>query len=110
MPKYDPSEDEMDESYRSPSSDTSSEAEPQSEDEEMSTATTAVVPNKLLSPDGSPIKEGDEIVVRIVKTYGDESEIEYAPKESGASEEDTSGESAYSPGNEESELTAMSKE
>ena len=41
---------------------------------------TALVSNKILSPEGEPLKEGDEIVVRVVKNYGDESEVEYAPK------------------------------
>lgn len=41
---------------------------------------SAVVPNNvLMGPDGTPPKEGDEIVVKVVKVYGNESEIIYGP-------------------------------
>lgn len=65
-----------------------SEAAPEEEsvDEENKETDTAIVSNKILSPEGEPLKEGDEIVVRVVKNYGDESEIEYAPKEGGGEE------------------------
>lgn len=54
----------------------------QEEAETAEEANTAVVPLKVLqSKEGEPVKEGDEIVVRVVKTYGDECEIMYAPKE-----------------------------
>lgn len=47
---------------------------------------TALVDNKILSPEGQPLKAGDEIIVRVVKNYGTESEIEYAPKKGGEGE------------------------
>lgn len=56
-----------------------------SEEEDMGGA-TAVIDNKVLSPDGEPLKEGDEIVVQIVKNFGDECEVKYAPKKGGESE------------------------
>lgn len=96
MPRYTPAEDEMDESYSAPvtppeKEETATEAKP-SVDDENAMSDTALVPNKILSPEGEPLKEGDEIVVRIVRNHGDESEIEYAPKK-GAEEEspETSG-------------------
>lgn len=98
------SDDDMESTYGS--SPPSGESEGQSVDEanESAGATTAIVPNKLLSPEGESLKTGDEIVVRIVKNYGDESEIEYAPKEGGdeTEEEPMSTESQ--------ELTALSEE
>lgn len=86
MPKYNPSGDEMDASYAqapgadNESSDTETPSPRESVDRENEEGNTTLVPNKILSPDGEPINEGDEIVVRVVKNYGDESEIEYAPK------------------------------
>lgn len=57
---------------------------PEETDETETAANTAVVDNKvLMGADGRPPKEGDEIVVRVVKVYGDESEIEYAPAKGG---------------------------
>lgn len=44
---------------------------------------TALISNKILSPEGEPIKEGDEIVLQVVKNYGDESEVKYAPHKTG---------------------------
>lgn len=82
-------------------------AEPQSVDEEEASANTAIVSNNILSPEGEPLKEGDEIVVRIVKNYGDESEIEYAPKEGGSEESETTEEPMSQVS---SELTALSEE
>lgn len=108
MPKYEPSDEEM-ETYGASAPATSpdeseSDAEKQSVDEEESGADTAVISNKILSPDGEPLKEGDEIVVQVVKNYGDESEIKYAPKKEGDySEEEPMSQEA-------SELAAMSEE
>lgn len=62
---------------------------------------TAVIDNKVLSPDGEPLKEGDEIVVQVVKNYGDECEVKYAPKKGGGSESE--GEDA------DAELDSMSE-
>lgn len=65
---------------------------------------SAVVSNKILSPDGEPLKEGDEVVLQVVKNYGDESEVKYAPKKP----ETPAGEEA-GPADYESDLTAMSE-
>lgn len=78
----------------------------ESVDQEEAEGVTAVVPNKLLSPEGEPLKEGDEIVVRVVKNYGDETEIEYAPKKGGGEEAETETPKADDYG---SELEAMDK-
>lgn len=77
----------MDSSYGSESSSTPKESVDQENQESMEH--TVVVPNKLLSPDGEPLKAGDEIVVQVVKNYGDESEIKYAPHKKGEEEEET---------------------
>lgn len=62
--------------------------EPESVDEESVEDQTVLVSNKvLMGPDGTAPKEGDEIVVKVVKNYGDESEIVYAPASSAASTE-----------------------
>lgn len=53
-------------------------------DEESAESNTAVVDNKVLSPDGEPLKEGDEIVLKVVKNYGGECEVTYAPKKGGS--------------------------
>jgi hypothetical protein len=56
--------------------------EGQSVDQEIQAenAHSAVVPNAvLMGPDGKPPKEGDEIVVKVIKNFGDESEVTYAP-------------------------------
>lgn len=88
MPQYKPSYDDMDSSYGdSPAMETPHDESKESVDHEESMGTTAIVPNKVLSPEGETISEGDEIVVRIVKNYGDESEIEYAPKKEQESSE-----------------------
>lgn len=104
MPKYNPGPDdmgEMDESYAGDEMTGS----PESVDEEIESAHTTIVPNKILSPEGEALKAGDEIVVRVVKNYGDESEIEYAPKKGAEeSEEYEEPESA-----EAGELAALSE-
>lgn len=104
MPKYSMSDDDMESTYGS--SPPSGDSEGQSVDEanESAGASTAIVSNKLLSPDGEPLKEGDEVVVQIVKNYGDESEIKYAPKKGG---EETEEEPMST---EAQELTALSEE
>ena len=63
-------------------------AEQESVDDENANSQTAIVSNKILSPEGEPLKEGDEIVLQVVKNYGDESEVKYAPK-GGSSDEPT---------------------
>lgn len=52
-------------------------------DEEEAEGDTAVIDNKVLAPEGEPLKEGDEIVLVVVKNYGNESEVRYAPKSGG---------------------------
>ena len=92
--KYHASDEDMDASYAGATAakdpQTSQDApkgDEQSVDQENAMGDTAVISNKILSPDGDPIKEGDEIVVKIVKNYGDESEIMYAPKKEGGHED-----------------------
>lgn len=74
----------MDSSYGASESTESSEPK-QSVDQENEDAgeETALISNKILSPEGEPLKEGDEIVLQVVKNYGDESEVKYAPKKGG---------------------------
>lgn len=58
---------------------------PESKEEEAAEGETAIVPMKLLQ--GShpePIKEGEEIVVKAVKVYGDEVEIAYSNAKPGS--------------------------
>lgn len=89
MPKYNPSDEDMDMGmYSDTPAAPPAESEPEVEapDKGTETGTTALVPNKVLSPEGEELKEGDEIVVRVVKNYGDETEIEYAPKKGGSAE------------------------
>lgn len=56
---------------------------------------SAVVSNKVLTgPGGETPKEGDEIVLKVVKNFGDECEVAYSttkPSEIGASEGPMSG-------------------
>lgn len=95
MPKYTPAEDELDESYSAPVTPPEQEAETKpSVDDENAMSDTALVPNKILSPDGEPLKEGEEIVVRVVKNHGDECEIEYAPKSGDEESPETAGAAA----------------
>jgi len=99
MPRYNPSPEE-EEMYSSSSEVTSPEEKSESEDaesvetvdEESMQDKSVLVSNKvLMGPDGSPPKEGDEIVVKVVKNYGDESEIVCAPESTGTeTETDTS--------------------
>lgn len=63
--------------------------EPETTDEEIEqNQHSALVPNSVLTgPDGKAPKAGDEIVLKVVKVYGDEAEVAYAPaKKPGASE------------------------
>lgn len=98
MPRYTPSEDELDSSYGSskaaPVTPPDEGAKPEeSVDEENAGQETALVSNKILSPEGESLKPGDEIVLQVVKNYGDECEVKYAPHKSdeAASEPETSG-------------------
>lgn len=98
MPKtYTPAEDEMDQGMYGGSPSAPSSEEVSSGDEEGSESvdaenaeeSTALISNKILSPDGEPLKEGDEVVLQVVKNYGDESEVKYAPKKGGEGEGET---------------------
>ena len=79
--KYDSPDDAMDSGYGASEPKESPEPK-QSVDKENEEAgeETALVSNKILSPEGQELKEGDEIMVKVVKNYGDECEISYAPK------------------------------
>lgn len=61
------------------------------EEDKDETENTALVPMKVLQgahPD--PVKEGDEVVLKVVKVYGDEAEVAYSetpPGEIGKSED-----------------------
>jgi hypothetical protein len=59
------------------------ETAPESIDAEEAEGSTAIVDKKVLSPGGEPLKEGDEVVLTVVKCYGEECEVRYAPKKSG---------------------------
>lgn len=59
--------------------ETKGRGEGESIDQEEAEATTAILPMKVAQgkhPD--PVKEGDEIVLKVVKVYGDEVEVEYS--------------------------------
>lgn len=73
-------------------------------DEQEAAEATAVIDNKILSPDGEPLKEGDEVVLVVVKNFGDESEVKYAPKEPASPTEAPGGDMAGA----EAELDQMS--
>lgn len=48
--------------------------------EEESMEPTSLVDMKVLTGKHGPPKEGDEIVVKVVKIHGDQAEIQYAPE------------------------------
>jgi hypothetical protein len=58
------------------------------EQEQESMENMAVVPLKVLSPDGEAVNEGDEIVVVVKGVHGSEVEIAYAPKKKGGDTEE----------------------
>lgn len=112
MPRYKPSQDdeELYGDVKPPNAATSAPepppdpeekgepAEAQTTDEETAESmNSAVVSNKVLAgPGGEPLKEGDEIVVKIIKNFGDESEIAYSttkPGEIGAGDGSMSSDS-----------------
>lgn len=53
-------------------------------DQEEEGGSTAVVDSKVLSPDGKPLKEGDEVVLTVVKCYGEECEVKATTKGAGS--------------------------
>lgn len=86
-----PGGDDMDSLYgEGPASETaetpSSQPESVDQEEQETGEQTAVISNKILSPDGEPLNPGDEIVLQVVKNYGDESEVKYAPHKPGEGE------------------------
>lgn len=117
MPKYNMTGDDMMDTATSSMYGGSSESAEESEspkesvDQENQEATTAIIANKVLSPDGEAINPGDEIVVRVVKNYGDESEVEYAPKKEGQYDEKEEPETPEEPMDKvRGELTSLSEE
>lgn len=48
---------------------------PETIDEETAEGQSAVVSNSVLSPGGTPLKEGDTVTLTVVKNFGDESEV-----------------------------------
>ena len=108
--KYAPTGDEMDSSYGAPVTAPGEGAAPAAEtkpsvDEQNKMDDTALVPTKILSPEGEPLNEGDEIVVQVVSIHGEDAIIKYAPKKGGT--EEPSDEGKTTPGNEESEIAAL---
>ena len=63
--------------------------EPETTDQETAESqNSAVIANKVLTgPDGEAPKEGDEIILKVIKNYGDECEVAYAPKKPTGSDE-----------------------
>lgn len=85
MPDTVEAPEEMDSIY-SEEAEAPKEEAAETVDEESAESNTAVVDNKVLSPDGEPLKEGDEIVLKVVKNYGGECEVIYAPAKGGSKE------------------------
>lgn len=63
-------------SEEEPSSSSSESSKPDEKEKDVEDH-TELVSKKLLG--GKEVKEGDEIVVQVVKDYGDEVEVRYAP-------------------------------
>lgn len=80
MPKYSPSDDEMDSLYSTESPSKPAPKEEGSVDEENAESPTAIVPKSVL---GEGTKVGDVCEMRVVADHGDEMEMEYVsePKE-----------------------------
>lgn len=70
-------------------------------DQQNAMSDTALVPTKVLSPEGKPLNPGDEIVLRVVRVHGEDAEVEYATKEEGPEAGETS------PDNTEAEIAAL---
>lgn len=74
-------EGEMDSLYGDGETETKSPEGAETTDQEIEEegADTAVAPVKVLQGKSKePLKEGDEVVVKIVRVYGDEAEFEYS--------------------------------
>lgn len=77
-------EGEMDSLYASGEPADKGKGENESIDQEEAESETAMVPNKILQgKSGEPLKEGDEVVLKIVKNFGDESEVAYSETKPG---------------------------
>lgn len=66
--------------------DKAPEGKAESVDEQEAMDPTSLVDLKVLTGKHGTPKEGDEIVVKVVKIHGDQAEIEYAPEKPKASE------------------------
>lgn len=70
---------DMDSMYASegPGDNEAAENPPESVDQEREEedADSALIDNKILSPDGKPLKEGQKVTLTIRKVYGNESEV-----------------------------------
>ena len=80
--------------YDSGEPETPPEDKPKAEsvDEQEAMDPTSLVDLKVLTGKHGAPKEGDEIVVKVVKIHGDQAEIEYAPEKASETKEDDSGE------------------
>ncbi len=107
MPQYESGDDDMGDAYGAETPVTPPKEQAESVDEENAGEDTAIIPNKILSPDGDPIKSGDEIVLQVVENFGDESSVKYAPKKGSESE---MSESEEPESVEAGELAALSEE
>jgi hypothetical protein len=77
-----------------PSNEGEEPTDAQSTDEETSaTENSALVSNKVLRPDGSTPKEGDEVTMKVIKCYGDECEVSCSPKSTAPEKEPMSADS-----------------
>jgi hypothetical protein len=65
------------------SEDKPQDGKPDSVDEQEAMDPTSLVDLKVLTGKHGAPKEGDEIVVKVVKIHGDQAEIEYAPEKEG---------------------------
>lgn len=69
-------------------SDDAPKGKTESVDEQEQMDPTSLVDLKVLTGKHGPPKEGDEIVVKVVKIHGDQAEIEYAPEKPKEAEPD----------------------
>jgi hypothetical protein len=77
---------EMDSLYASGEPDEAAKPKGDTEtvDQEEQETNTAVAPVKVLQgKGGEPLKEGDEVVVKILKVYGDQAEFAYSSTKPG---------------------------
>jgi exosome complex RNA-binding protein Csl4 len=65
------------------------DGKPESVDEQEAMDPTSLVDVKVLTGKNGAPKEGDEIMVKVVKIHGDQAEIEYAPEKAEKGEPDS---------------------